>query len=84
LYFIITAALCVLINGWLDKLKIHKASGPDQVPVRLLKTVADEIAPALSLLFSSFVPHLIGIMHWLLAYSKKVTVRKPLITDLSP
>ena len=37
----------------LHKLKIHKASGPDQVPARLLKTVADEIAPALSLLFKA-------------------------------
>ena len=37
----------------LHKLKIHKASGSDQVPARLLKTVADEIAPALSLLFKA-------------------------------
>ena len=32
-------------------LKPHKASGPDSIPARLLKTAADELAPGLAHLF---------------------------------
>ena len=37
----------------LQKLKPFKACGPDQIPNRILKEVASEIAPALLLLYQS-------------------------------
>jgi len=37
----------------LRELNEHKASGPDQLTARLLKEVANEIAPALALLFQA-------------------------------
>ena len=37
----------------LQKLKPFKACGPDQIPNRILKEVAEEIAPALLLLYQS-------------------------------
>ena len=44
-------------NNWVQKLlqnlNPHKASGPDNIPSRLLKETAAEIAPALTLLFQS-------------------------------
>ncbi len=46
----------------LRELNPHKASGPDEVPARFLKECADELAPALGLLFEASlkqctVPH---------------------------
>ena len=37
----------------LKNLKLHKAAGPDDVPLMLLKEAADEIAPAITLLFQA-------------------------------
>ena len=37
----------------LSGLNPYKACGPDQIPPRLLKECADEIAPSLGLLFSA-------------------------------
>jgi len=34
-------------------LQLHKATGPDQVPARVLKEIADDVAPALALLFQA-------------------------------
>ena len=39
----------------LQKLKPFKACGPDQIPNRILKEVTKEIAPALLLLYQSFL-----------------------------
>ena len=39
------------ITKLLRNLNSHKASGPDGVPARLLKETAEEIAPAISILF---------------------------------
>ena len=41
------------VVGLLQKLKPFKACGPDQIPNRILKEVAEEIAPALLLLYQS-------------------------------
>ena len=46
----------VHVNGvakLLSGLNPHKATGPDQLPARILKEVADEIAPAMTLLFQA-------------------------------
>ena len=46
----------ITLNGvvsLLQKLKPFKACGPDQIPNRILKEVAREIAPALLLLYQS-------------------------------
>ena len=37
----------------LSKIKPNKASGPDNIPAKFLKETADELAPALSLLFQA-------------------------------
>ena len=37
----------------LRELKVHKASGPDQVPARLLKEISVEVAPAMTLVFQA-------------------------------
>jgi len=44
-----TTGVAKLLRG----LKPHKATGPDQVPARILKEIADEIAPAITLLFQA-------------------------------
>ena len=41
------------ITKLLRNLNPHKASGPDAVPARLLKETAEEIAPAVSILFQA-------------------------------
>ena len=41
------------ITKLLRNLNPHKASGPDGVPARLLKETAEEIAPAISILFQT-------------------------------
>ena len=41
------------VVGLLQKLKPFKACGPDQIPNRILKEVAEEITPALLLLYQS-------------------------------
>ena len=41
------------VVGLLQKLKPFKACGPDQIPNRILKAVAEEIAPTLLLLYQS-------------------------------
>ena len=37
----------------MKNLKPHRAAGPDDIPLRLLKEAADEIAPAITLLFQA-------------------------------
>ena len=37
----------------LGGLKIHSAAGPDEIPARLLKEYASELAPALTLIFQA-------------------------------
>ena len=44
---------CPGVIKLLKNLKPHKAAGPDGIPARLLKEVAVEIAPAVTLLFQS-------------------------------
>ena len=41
------------VRKLLAKLKPHSASGPDGLPARLLKETADELAPAVTLLFNA-------------------------------
>ena len=41
------------VSKLLSKFNHNKSTGPDDIPGRFLKEVADEIAPALSLLFNS-------------------------------
>ena len=43
------------VHRLLKKLKVHKATGPDEIPAYILKTAADELAPALALLFQLFM-----------------------------
>ena len=38
------------VEKLLSKLNIHKATGPDEIPSRILKEYASEIAPTLTLL----------------------------------
>ena len=37
----------------LKNIKPHKAAGPDDIPLTLLREAADEIAPAITLLFQA-------------------------------
>ena len=39
------------VHKLLKNLKVHKATGPDEIPAYILKTASDELAPALALLF---------------------------------
>ena len=70
----------------LHNLNPRKASGPDEVPARLLQSLAAEVAPALTLIFeqtfsqASF-PHS-GRKHGLLQFLRKVLVLNRLIIDL--
>ena len=41
------------ITALLKKLNPHKATGPDNIPARFLKETADELSPALQLLFQA-------------------------------
>ena len=43
------AGVCKLLRG----LKEHKATGPDKIPTRLLKTLAEELTPVYSLFFQA-------------------------------
>ena len=40
------------VNKLLKDLKVHKASGPDKIPNRVLKELAEEIAPILTTIFN--------------------------------
>ena len=44
---------CKGVVKLLKKLKPHKAAGPDDIPLMLLREAADEIAPAITLLFQA-------------------------------
>ena len=44
---------CKGVVKLLKNLKPHKAAGPDDIPLMLLKEAADEIAPAITLLFQA-------------------------------
>ena len=39
------------VHKLLKNLKVHKATDPDEIPAYIIKTAADELAPALALLF---------------------------------
>ena len=43
------------VQKLLENIKPHKATGPDDIPARLLKEGARELAPALSLLFQATI-----------------------------
>ena len=45
------------VSKLLRNLNPRKASGPDQVPARLLKELADEIAPLLTIIFEKFLAY---------------------------
>ena len=52
--------ITVTVNGvkkLLSKINPYKASGPDNVPARFLKELANEISPALTLLFNASLLH---------------------------
>ena len=44
---------CKGVVKLLKNLKQHKAAGPNDIPLMLLKEAADEIAPAITLLFQA-------------------------------
>ena len=44
---------CKGVVKLLKNLKPHKAAGPDDIPLMLLREAADEIAPAITLLFQA-------------------------------
>ena len=44
---------CKGVVKLLKNLKLHKAAGPDDIPLMLLKEAADKIAPAITLLFQA-------------------------------
>ncbi|XP_072018346.1 uncharacterized protein [Amphiura filiformis] len=46
---------CEGIRKLLSDLGIHKASGPDEVPPRLLKELSNELAPVLSIFFQASI-----------------------------
>ena len=46
---------CAGVVKLLENLKPHKAGGPDGLPARLLKELAEEIAPAVTLLFQTSI-----------------------------
>ena len=53
------AVSCEGVVKLLKNLKPHKAAGPGDVPLILLKEAADEIAPAITLLFQAYNNYLI-------------------------
>ena len=71
----------------LNNLNHHKASGPYNIPTRLLKEGATELSPIFTLLFNShyirdkFRHH--GNRHTLHQYTKRTINMIPLTTDLS-
>ena len=48
---------CEGVVKQLKNLKPHKAAGPDEIPLMLLNEAADEIAPAITLLFQASLNH---------------------------
>ena len=51
------AVSCEGVVKQLNNLKPHKASGPDDIPLMPPKEAADEIAPAITLLFQASLNH---------------------------
>ena len=51
------AVSCECVVKQLNNLKPHKAAGPDDIPLMLPKEAADEIAPAITLLFQASLNH---------------------------
>ena len=47
------AVSCKGVVKLLKNLKLHKAAGPDDIPLMLLKEAADKIAPSSTLLFQA-------------------------------
>ena len=45
----------------LQNLQANKASGPDQIPARLLKEFSEELAPSLTLLFQASIHQSLGV-----------------------
>lgn len=78
----------VNVNGvqkLLSELNIHKATGPDEIPSRILKDYANEIAPALTVIFRKSLSRNcpgVGVKPTSRPFSKKVNVPKHLIIDL--
>ena len=59
---------CDGVAQLLTTLYVHKATGPDHIPSRLLKEISSEIAPSLTLIFQASLYH--GIRGDLLAWLK--------------
>ena len=71
----------------LQKLKSFKACGPDQIPNRIMKEVAREITPALSLQYQSSIRQTKLPDEWKHAYVipilRRMTVLQLVTTDQS-
>ena len=74
------------VSKLLRKLNPHKASGPDFIPARILKDMADEISPLLTIIFQRSFDltvekyQMIGGQLTSHRFSRKVTNLKPVIT----
>ena len=74
------------VKKLLMDLQPNKASGPDQLPARILKECAEELAPILSAIFNQLEPqlaifHLTGLCPISPLFLKRVTKICPVITD---
>ena len=56
---------CEGVVKLLKKLKQHKAAGPDNIPLMLLKEAAEEIFPAITLLFEASLNQIASLRHGL-------------------
>ena len=61
------------VEKLLSKLKIHKATGPDGVPSRILRECASEIAPAISTIFQFSLSSGILPDSWAMAPSQHIS-----------
>ena len=58
---------CDGVAQLLTTLGVHKASGPDHIPLHLLKELSSEIAPSLTMIFQASLYHVIrgDLLAWL-------------------
>ena len=61
----------------LSNLQPHKATGPDDLPARLLKETAEEIAPAITRLYQASIDQAVIPNDW-----KEALVSKPTDSDM--
>ena len=71
-----------------SKLNIHKATGPDEIPSRILNEYASEITPTLTIIFNKSLASGILLVSWLQKhippFSKKVNAQNHLTTGPCP